>query len=313
MKNLFIATLVATLFSCGSSNLTTRKGSVKENVLFQESYLKISVSKMNEMLKQENTDAVSRATILCHKRDFKSGENILLKNYTQFKEYPEYWNSVGICHFLYGQLAKAEFNFLKAREMSKKSSRQYFAAQNNLANLYHQYGHYEKVRSMLEELIKSDPTLSTPKYNLAHLYLQFNLPGRALNLLESLYFNGLDDIDVLSSLGLAHVMLGNPKDALKYFEKIPNKDKAREDIAAYFAWALYEDGQFEQSVAALGAGRQTDIKMIRDFSQSLRSRVSEALALKIEQQRRLEREDIELKERKKDETKETHGISSEKS
>lgn len=277
MKKIIISFLLLFLVSCGSSNLTTRKDGPSENALYDESFLKISTKKLDQIAKDRDSSPISKAIISCHKRDFKNGENDLLELFSSQKDNPYYWNALGICHFLYGQYSKAEFNFSRASLLAKNKGRQHAMAQNNLAVIYHIYGHYLRVREILENISKEYPDLTTPKYNLAHLYLQFNLPQRAVELFDLISSKNTNDIDVLEGRALALILLGQPKQALNYFEKIPKSDRKREDIAATYAWALSIDGRPEEALMALNAGRKTDIEAVREFSDHLLVKIKKAV------------------------------------
>ena len=64
----------------------------------------------------ETQDPISKIISLCYRREYEDAEKVMDDVYKQYKNHPSYWNQVGTCYYLRGDLRKA---LLYYKELTK--------------------------------------------------------------------------------------------------------------------------------------------------------------------------------------------------
>ena len=119
-----------------------------------------------------------------HERDkVKNCSNQKAKAFLR-KNQSDYWNQVGVCHFLAGDYEKAVFYF----DMSLKRARGRSSAKalNNLGVLNLHFKRYRRAHSFFAKALEKDSQDLLANLNLAHLYMEFKRYHSADKILRKL-------------------------------------------------------------------------------------------------------------------------------
>ena len=100
------------------------------------------------------------------------------------KEEGDYWNKVGVCRFLSGDLNQALFYF----DMSLKKSdiESSAAALNNLGVLHLHQKRYRRAYSFFNKALERNSENVTINLNIAHLYMKFQRYASAKKILKKI-------------------------------------------------------------------------------------------------------------------------------
>ncbi len=221
-------------------------------------------------------EAPYNGLVACYEGDFKKGQEDLVHSLNQGRNDPEYWNSVGTCHYLKGDLDKAEDFYLMAEGTARQRKSDFPAAQNNLGLVYLKLGHRDNAIEQWEKASRSGAL--TPSFNLGIMLAEYGHTQRALGLLGKLNKLNPKDPEVLLAMGIVHLQNGDAKTALNYFEKLPAMALERPAAALAMAHALLTLGKVDQAREALGRARG-------DFAQGLeiyRTEIAERIKIELE-------------------------------
>lgn len=264
MKNiLFIIFLAA---GCSQYKIETDLSTAKEDVLSKESFLRYSSDRIEKAIK---VNKELSGVALCHDGDIKGGQEVLKKKLETKKDSPDYWNQVGTCFYLSHQFVKAEYFYQMSLQMAAKKKKAYAPAHNNLGVIYLSQRHFKSAFIEFKKALKIQRSFQTPRYNLAHLYLQFGQNEKALTEFKFLSRLAPKDPGILSGIATSYALLGNVKLSLEYFSKIPKPFLSRPDVATHYAMALYLAKDYENAFLALKNTNVTQIKAIRKTGRNL--------------------------------------------
>jgi tetratricopeptide (TPR) repeat protein len=216
-----------------------------------------SIQRLEKPETGEIKDILNEITLNCHKKDFTKAFNLIQENYEQYKQHPIFWNQVGTCYLLQGNRRKALLFFNKALEY--KTS--YAPAYNNLAVMYRLENEDPKALVALMRARKSSPLSRTPRFNLANLYLEYGLYNEALKLLDGLYNVASDDQDIIIALATAHLMGGNIKESLTFFQKLPAKSLMAPEVGINYSYALWRSSNTDMAKSVFNKVRKENLEV----------------------------------------------------
>ena len=246
MKRLILLILFTT--SCSQYKIETDLSSSKEDVLSKESFLRYSSARIEKALVQnKELSAVAH----CHDGSIEKGQELLKAELDARKDQEDYWNQVGTCFYLNHQFVKAEYFYQLSLQTASKNKTSYAPAHNNLGVIYLRQRHFESAYSEFNKALKINKAFQTPRYNLAHLYLQFGQNENGLNEFKYLSRSAPNDPGILAGKATSYTLLNDLKKALSYFSKIPRKFLSRPDVATHYAMALYQSKNYEQAFLIL--------------------------------------------------------------
>ncbi|MFT6070667.1 MAG: tetratricopeptide (TPR) repeat protein [Bacteriovoracaceae bacterium] len=258
MKKLLI--LIIFISGCSQYKIETDLSSSKEDVLSNESFLRYSSDRIEKaMVQNKSLSAIAH----CHNGSIEKGQEILKSELDKRKDQADYWNQVGTCFYLNHQFVKAEYFYQLSLQTASKNKRDYAPAHNNLGVIYLRQRHFESAYSEFNKALKINKSFHTPRYNLAHLYLQFGQNEKGLNEFKYLSRTAAGDPGILAGIAISYTLLNDLKKALSYFSKIPRKFLSRPDVATHYAMALYQSKNYEQAFLILKNRQPTQIRSIR--------------------------------------------------
>ena len=203
--------------------------------LSRESLARIPQSVIGSKVKNQETDQTSYLLGLCHRKKFKKAFAFVKKEYRKYEKHPAFWNAVGNCYVLQGDMKKSILFYRKSNEIDPS----YAPAKNNIGVIYQREGKVKQAYDTYVEALKVNNFLSTPLFNMAQLDLKHGLADKALNSFLALHKKDSEDIDVLNALGTIYLLKGNLKESLKYYGKIDHKSYRRDYIGINLALALH--------------------------------------------------------------------------
>lgn len=271
LRSIIILSLV---FSCAHKGVRTQLSSKEQDSLHEESFMRYGESRFKEV--ERKKDSLLVELMSCYKGEQEQALSRLKAKLKEEENNPYYWVVIGNCFLLKENTDTASFYFQKA--LSKKPE-QYIIAliKNNQGLIQLKHRNYELAYKLFSESIKMSPKSLTPTYNLAQIHIQFGHIQKAEQTLLPLEKKAPEDIDVLSSLGTIALMKGNNKNAIRYFERIPERYRIRQDMAINYALALYQDGLLEESRAFMLKTGLISSKYLRKIERNLSSRIDEKL------------------------------------
>jgi predicted Zn-dependent protease len=243
-------------FGCATKHLSTKVNDASKDTFKEEAFLRFSKGRLENL---KNTPFKAQA--LCHEGNTNQGLKLLQSQTKARKKEPMFFNEIGMCYFLAGHDAKAEYFFQMSLTKAKRS---HFApALNNLGVLKLKKRHYQEALSLFKKAAKKRSSIISPLFNTAQVYLEFNLADLALPILIKLNKKGLQDPDILLSLANVYLLKGQTNHALKMIKSIPRNFSKRDDVGLAQAIALYESKKYSEAKELLEAqqfGRYLPIK-----------------------------------------------------
>jgi tetratricopeptide (TPR) repeat protein len=188
----------------------------------------------------------------CYAKNFEQAFKIAESVYDTHQNLPTYWNQVATCHLLQGNERKALLFYNKALEVTP----QYVPALNNIGVMYEKNGQDQKALVALQRALKNGKYTKTPRFNLGHLFLSYNLADEALPLFRGLADEAPADVDVRAGLANSLAQLGRWQDAWDEFNRIPEKDRRRSDVGLTMALTAHRLGK---SALAQDVFQATDV------------------------------------------------------
>ena len=187
---------------------------------------------------------LGRIAKLCYEKKFKEVD-ILIKDINQkYLKNPIFWNQVGTCHLLQNERRKALLFYNKA--LAIKSD--YAPALNNLGVMYMYEEDFSRALVAFNKARNAKQFSRTPRINLANLYVNFGLYEKAIEELDVLYKVSNTDVDVLNLLGTALLMQGKADSAIKYFSQIKGDFHEDPRFGINYALALYQSNKKEKAI-----------------------------------------------------------------
>lgn len=218
--------------SCSTHSINHRGDKRSNNFAIDESFIKMPNNLLQRLIDEGNGLAI------CHVGNKREGLKELSQKFSV--DYTaQYLNQLGTCHLLNNDLYKAMFYYRVALGKKSNSPEIY----NNLGILNARLGHHSQALKYLQRAKTASPTSTTPRYNLASIYIKHGQYNNALKELRVLYNRSKEDMDIISTMGTAYLLKGNTKLALHYFNKITIERAKWADVAYYKAQLLLLKGK----------------------------------------------------------------------
>lgn len=275
INKISITLCLLSLVGCGSTRIVSKIEKSSSDVLKGESLARYSEDQLQALAK--SSDPLVKGAALCQLKDFKAGEEVLLKQVDHMRQNPLFWNALVVCNLNAGVYQKSEFYLSLALGIKGVSSEVSSMLKTNQGLLFLKLRHYQAARQSFEEALALNPQATTPKFNLAHLYLKFALFDKAHAYLTDLISISPQDPDIISAMGTYYTMTRVPKKALSYFAKLSNELRLREDISNAYALALFQDGQYEEAYLAIEHAQSTVIPSLRQSKQEIKMALNQKL------------------------------------
>jgi tetratricopeptide (TPR) repeat protein len=228
MKLLFLILLI---FSCSQVQKKARNGDdsvqdfrVQEELKYSSSqdYLKVSSSFFStttyDYEQDLKDDEISKVVQLCRQKKVNSGLTYANRSYGKYKEWPSFWNAIGLCYYLDDQLYQARLFFNRALNTFKD----YAPSLNNLGLVNIKEKRWDEALIAFKEAYKSNPNSQAISYNLGRFYSAFGHGSKAL-----IYYKKIDDIDIYKNkvrplMAIAYSQSGEHQEAIKLFQSNSN-------------------------------------------------------------------------------------------
>jgi tetratricopeptide (TPR) repeat protein len=238
-----------------STDLTNKSFQKNQPILqkdFQD-YLPATVKSINPALSEEtmerfsideirkskqNMDNLVEISFLCRQGNYVQAENLISSSFNTYHKLPVFWNVIGNCHLKKGNLRRALLFYNKALEISPS----YVPALNNIGVIYLKQGGDQKALVAFEKANVASKFSKTPRYNLSRLYLIYGLAEQARPLIESLLNDSPSDNDLLNMAATSYLILGDYKNSLSIFNKIPRNKFSNPEIGLNYTLALLKNG-----------------------------------------------------------------------
>ncbi len=275
MKNLFCLSLILLLVtSCGSSSKKSENQSPEsqefswienndfesgETVKYDEnsdlfegsesSYDSLSsesIARLPEFKLEvvaTSKDTIGKVISLCYQKKFKEASQVMDSLFKKYKNHPAYWNQVGTCFFLQGNMRGALLYYNKSLSLNKN----YAPPINNLGVIYQKDGREQKALLAFKKASELNSFSLTPIFNLSQMYLKYGFTDKARSLLAALFKKNGKDMDVINSLAVSYMIEGNYTEALKWYDKIPRDLHSRYDIGINYALTLKLSGRVKDA------------------------------------------------------------------
>ncbi|MDB9786616.1 hypothetical protein OAB57_00800 [Bacteriovoracaceae bacterium] len=188
---------------------------------FVESLDAVSISEVGV---DERRDKLVKISLLCSEKRYSEAKLYSQKMTSSYLSDPNFWNEIGIC-YLKQDLPKLALLYLnKSLELNPR----YFPSINNIGIIFIKMGNYQKALNAFKKASRIGQFATTPKYNLAVLYVKFGILDKAKMILSSIP----GDIDFKRSSDRVKMFfteyyhkIGNVKQAKDLFNSIENPDK----------------------------------------------------------------------------------------
>lgn len=187
----------------------------------------------------EEDSPISQMIGNCYQKKFDKAFSIMDKHYQKYKTHPAFWNQVGTCFLLKGEIRKSILYYNKSIAVK----RDYGPAINNLGVLYLREGREQKALAAFQKAADVNSFSVTPIFNMSHLYLKYGLVDDARELLVALFRRNNSDQDVLTGLGTVYLMQGKAKDAVNVFSRLEESTLRNANSAINYAIALKAIGR----------------------------------------------------------------------
>lgn len=208
-----------------------------DNVLLSESANNASASDMKEILAGKDPLAVMIAS--CYERDYQRAFSIAEAIFNTHLKLPTYWNQIATCYLLQGNERKALLFYNKAIEVSSD----YVPALNNIGVIYGKNKQDQKAQVALQRALKNGQFTRTPRYNQAHLLLNYGLADKALPIFQGLSNDAPNDIEVRIGLANSLAVLARWEEAWEQFSLVPDKHRRRVDVGLNMSLTAFRLGK----------------------------------------------------------------------
>lgn len=262
MKTYIILFALVLLASCSSSRIDRKIDDIHWDSLADESYLRWGENRLEKYSNNQHE------VINCYKGKAKETLIKYKKGYEKLGDTPYYWLHIGNCYFVQDAWSKAEFFYRMSIDESKNATVKSIA-QNNLALIHFKHEQWEKGKEMLKDSIKTASSFKVPRYNMAQLYLQFGHYDKAIETLNEGPLKGSQDVDVYFLLANAWLYKGDLAASGKYFSQIPKDHFRREDIAATYALFLIRKNDIKGAFEVMKARERSGVLEITAISQKI--------------------------------------------
>jgi tetratricopeptide (TPR) repeat protein len=248
-----LKTLITSLsvVSCSSQTFYKKIDSSNLDLLSEESMMRFDTKRIDQT-DSSSKDTIQKAILACHANKFIKGMGLLEDQMQQNKSNPFYWNALGSCYFLSKEYSKALFFYnvgLEAISAQKNSDQNLAQASilNNIGLIHLQFKRYNEAYDMFSRSLSLSQSLVTPQFNLAQLYVEFNLDDKALAILKPLETKKPNDIDLLYLKSVIFFKKKDYSNSLKELREIKKDYLNRADIVGLYAYNLILDKKLEEA------------------------------------------------------------------
>ncbi len=231
-------------------------------------FIGCSTTRDNKQSNDDVSDLVMTEQALKKCFDDKTLDGLkLLKK--QFKSNSiKYWNSVGSCYFIRGNLNKALVYFQQALTIDSKNP----AVLHNLALVFSEKSNPNKAIGLYEKVLQTNKGFSITKFNLAHLYLKYGLVHKSNRMFKDLEAANSQDPVILSGLGITYYLLNQNQLALNYFKRLPDHYIQKAVVANYYTMLLNDLGKNQQA-RKIASVDHIDESGVEDFTNKVKKLV----------------------------------------
>ena len=272
MRTILSFILVSVLSSCATHQGILRVDKGDRDAFKEESFLRYSKNRLKELM-----GTPSSSLALCHLGKEEKGLENLKKDFLKRKDDPDYWNQIGLCYFLKKDYKKAVFYFDLSMK-TKKGKVPYLPALNNMGVVHLHLGHYQQSLNLFKRVTSYNSKLLVPRFNTSQIYLRFHRLAPAKKILEGLYRENKNDLEVIHSLGTLSLLEKNINRAYFLFHSIPKDELGRDDIALMKAITFYQQKKYKKSLSLLKDHRFGKVGNFQKSANELRSLATIALA-----------------------------------
>ncbi|HLT22813.1 MAG TPA: hypothetical protein VKZ84_05200 [Bacteriovoracaceae bacterium] len=220
---------------------------------------------------QQRLSTLTSSNALCYQGEVKKGLDSLKKSFYERRRNSHYWIEVGNCYFLSKKFSQAEFYYQLALNETKNNKVKGMAY-NNLGIIALEQKNWSIAQELFLQSIKQDGSLKVPRYNLALLYLDFNLIDQAQKLVEN--YRNISDVDFLVINARIYLLKNDLKSAGVLFNKLPDFSLKRADISVLYAWYLTLVKDFNRAGNVLSSREPSSIKELERFGDQVSDSVS---------------------------------------
>jgi tetratricopeptide (TPR) repeat protein len=218
-----------------------------DNVLISESANNASDDEMKEILAGKDPLAVMMAS--CYARDYERAFGIAESIFNTHLKLPTYWNQIATCYLLQGNERKALLFYNKAIEVSPD----YVPALNNIGVIYAKNRQDQKAQVALQRALKNGQFTRTPRFNQAHLLLNYGLADKALPIFQGLTNEAPTDVEVRIGLANSLAVLARWEEAWEQFSLVPDKLRRRNDVGLNMSLTAFRLGKKDLAKELLSA------------------------------------------------------------
>lgn len=220
---------------------------------------------------QQRLSTLSSPNALCYQGEVEKGLASLKSSFYERRKDAHYWVEVGNCYFLSKKFSQAEFYYQLALNDSKNAKIKSIAY-NNLGIIALEQKNFTIAKELFDQSIKTDSKLKVPRYNLALLYLDFNLVNQADELVG--HFRNENDIDFIVINARINLLKNDIKSAGILFNKLPGFSLKRSDVSVLYAWYLTLVKDFNRAENVLNTREPSSVKELERFGAKISDSVS---------------------------------------
>lgn len=233
MYQALVIILLITISSCSSVKFTGADLSKKNDTFSNETAYRIKYADKSEIL----NDSLK----LCYEANFDKALELLAQQYSTRSNSSSYWNDYGVCHFLKGDLTKAEFYFQLSK--NKDNNQQ---ANINLGIILLKNRKFPEALNIFKQEYKRNRS-NLALFHMGQIYLQFHLYDKSYDIFSKLnQVNGQDQdvkIGLLSSL----VLKGSVDQARVYIKQTENLAQSRNDYQLMHSLFYFKIGEIDKA------------------------------------------------------------------
>lgn len=212
---------------------------------------------------------IDRLNSLCIQEQFDEAKKIIANIALRYRNFPSFWNALGICSLQQRKFRHSLLYFNKSIELSKG----YTPALNNIGVYYLRTQDPQKARVAFEKAIQSSRYANTPRLNLATLYLRYGLLKNAGKYLRAFESRESKDIDVNHTLSYYYLANGENNKALMYLNRIPAAQFDRFSYGIHAAQVYLQAGNLDKAKSAFKSIDKPTTKTKKKFYQAVEKRL----------------------------------------
>lgn len=238
------------------------------NALSKETLIQATPMDLKVLI--ESKDPISKSTALCYQQNYAEAFKIFDQNFAKYRNHPSYWNQIGTCYFIKKEFRKAILYYHRARIKGNKS---YAPAMNNLGVIYIHQSRYQEALEAFKRASNVNERALTPKLNIVQLFIKFGQLEKAKQMLIKMKDISVDDPSINALLGTISVYQKDYKQALVYYNFLPEKLLWRGDYSINYALALYLNGDTKNARVVISKVNQSRLGSLQQYYQTVKQRI----------------------------------------